>query len=116
MHRRIRLILAAVAVLLVCRAAADQAGATVIRDGKAAPSNPAVEAGGKKPLGTGGDRVPDNIPYSLIGAFPISYPWFEPCLEWPWQFLGRIRWHRPPALPVARPLGRPIRRPPRRWP
>jgi hypothetical protein len=111
MPRRIHLMMAAVAVLLLCRVAAEQAGATVVRDGKAAPSNPAVEAGGAKPVGGVHERAPDNISYTLIGTLPMSSPWFQPCFEWPWQLFGRIRWHGPAALPLGRPVERPVVRP-----
>jgi hypothetical protein len=80
MDPRIRLISAAAAVLIVCRAA-DRSEATVVRDGPGATGNPAVQ--------TGGHRVRDNpasiIQFTIIGGWNSQSPWFSPCSIWPWS-------------------------------
>jgi hypothetical protein len=53
----------AVLVFILCQQV-SQAMARVVRDGKTAPSNPAVEAGGTRPA----PQSPPQVPYSLIGA------------------------------------------------
>jgi hypothetical protein len=64
MRPRITHIIAAVLVLVVCRAAFDPAGARVTRDDKGGPANPAIEAGGHHLT----KKDSAAIPYSLIGS------------------------------------------------
>jgi hypothetical protein len=81
MDPRIRLISAAAAVLIVCRAA-DRSQATVVRDGPAAATgNPAVQTGGH-PVG---GNPPPNIQFTIVSGFQSQGPWFSPCSIWPWS-------------------------------
>jgi hypothetical protein len=61
---RPHLIIAAAALLILCQAVANRGEATVVRDGKGGPVNPAVQAGGQRLA----PAAPTAIPYSLIGA------------------------------------------------
>jgi hypothetical protein len=79
MSPRIQYIIASALVLVVCRAAFDQAGAKVVRNDKGAPANPAVEAGGRH-LSTAQSLL---FPYSLIGAIANDERWIETCGIWP---------------------------------
>lgn len=90
MRPRIMRIIAAVLVLVVCRAAVDQARATVVRDGRAGSGNPSVEAGGH-PVAPG---KPPLVPYSLIGAVQAESQWWIPNFTWPWRMFGSFGTHR----------------------
>jgi hypothetical protein len=56
---------------LVWWGAGDPAGAGIVRDGKASPANPAIEAGGVHPM----TRAAPPVPYSLIGAIANEGYW-----------------------------------------
>jgi hypothetical protein len=104
MEPRIRRLLASAVVLVLFQMAMGKA--TVIRDGKTGPVNPAVQAGGQRLQA----KQPSNIPYSLIGAIRSDYQWFTPCFIWPWRILGAFPWHRQDATRTmirARQPGRP---------
>jgi hypothetical protein len=81
---RIAPVVAAALVLVAGQHPADQATAKVVRDGKSAPANSAVDAGGTR-LHPG---RPPQIPYSLIGAISSDSHWFAPCVFWPWRWFG----------------------------
>ena len=74
MSPRVARVAVAALVLVLCRGMTDQSAAKVVRDSAAAPSNPAVEAGGyhlkPQPL--------PQVPYSLIGALKSDAHWFTP--------------------------------------
>lgn len=91
MAPRIKLISAAAAVLIVCRAA-DRGEATVVRDGSAATGNPAVQTGGH-PVG---GSPPANIQFNIIGGMGPFFPWFPSCAAWPWTGFNPI-FRRDPA-------------------
>ncbi len=93
MHPRTRPIIAAAVVLVLCRAATHPSEATVVRDGKAGPFNPAVESGGHRLTADDTDkRSAATIPYSLIGALQAAYYWFPPCIGWSASMFGPF-WH-----------------------
>jgi hypothetical protein len=78
MAPRIRLISAAAAVLIVCRAA-DRGEATVVRDGPGATGNPSVQTGGQAVRGS----PQTSIQYTIISGFQPQFPWFGACAAWP---------------------------------
>ena len=80
MDLRIKLISAAAAVLIVCRAP-DRGQATVVRDGPAETGNPAAYAGGDPVR----DNPPPNIQLTIIGGFQSQSAWFSPCSICPWS-------------------------------
>jgi hypothetical protein len=90
MHQRIRPIIAAALVLVVCRAAFDQAGAKVVRDDKGSPANPAIEAGGHH-LPTSQSA---RFPYSLIGVIAGEDLRIGTCDIWPWRSFEAFSFHR----------------------
>ncbi|MEA2739551.1 MAG: hypothetical protein QOH05_2858 [Acetobacteraceae bacterium] len=77
-------IVAGAFVLVLCRGAVDQGQATVVRDNRTAPANPAVEAGGHHPR----SREAPYFPYSLIGAIASESQWCVPIIAWPWRLFG----------------------------
>ena len=89
MSRSIRLMIAAASVLVLCRAATDRSEATVVRDGKGGPVNPAVEVGGHR---LDVKRPAMAIPASLIGALRPAYPWLPSCVAWPLGGFGSFYW------------------------
>jgi hypothetical protein len=89
MRPRNRYVLAAAAVLLLCRTAAGPADAKVVRDPKAA-SNPGVQMGGLPLL----PQPPPPIPYSFIGAIASNGEWLMQCALWPWRQFGTMAWFR----------------------
>nr|WP_294550313.1 hypothetical protein [uncultured Rhodopila sp.] len=93
MAPRIRLISAAAAVLIVCRAA-DRGEATVVRDGPAATGNPAVQTGGHPVRG----NLPFSIQYTIIGGLQSQLPWFPPCAIWPWSAFNPFWQSRPRTI------------------
>ena len=95
MDRPIRLIIAVAAVMVLCRAVADRSEATVVRDGKSARGNPAVEVGGHSLRAKGHDDRPSFVvPASLFGAFGPGYPWLPSCVAWPLGGFGPFYWDR----------------------
>ena len=90
-------------VLVLFGTVVDQGAASVIVDRKAAPSNPAVEGGGRHLS----PRPPAPIPYSLIGALASEGRWFSQCAMWSWRFLGSLSFQRvgPPGKIDARLSG-----------
>jgi hypothetical protein len=76
-------------VLVLCHAAVDQGSATVVRDGKNGPANPAVEAGGHHPM----TKQPPAVPYSLIGALGDGAQWCMPRFAWPWRMFDTFPRH-----------------------
>jgi hypothetical protein len=103
MRPRIALIIAAALVLVLCEGMADQAAAKVVRINNAAPSNPAVEAGGLR-LRHG---APPPVQYSLIGALALPPPtqfsmagalasqsrWLRQWAFWPCGSFGSLSFH-----------------------
>jgi hypothetical protein len=71
-------VIAAALFLVLAQAATDQGAATVVRDSKAQPANPAVEEGGYHLA----PAPPPAIPYSLIGAIASRQSWFGRCIAW----------------------------------
>ena len=93
MHPRIRLIIAAAFVLILCRTMAVQA--SIIRDGNTKQFNPAVEAGGHPLPPKGQDnQLRVVIPYSLIGSLWAGSTWFPPYIAWPWSVFSPFYGHR----------------------
>jgi hypothetical protein len=86
MRKRIMPILGALLVIL-WQAAACQAIAKVVRDGK--PSNQAVEAGGTRPS----PHAQPDPPPSVTGALVSEEGWFTRCALWPWRMLGSMSFH-----------------------
>lgn len=89
MGARIRPMVVAAVVLVLCRVAMDRGEATVVRDGKA--TNPAVQAGGQ-PLRSTAPQ--DRISYNLVGAIGSNNGWWASGALWPWSALGWFPWHR----------------------
>lgn len=98
MRTRIVCGIAATAILLLCLTGFQQASAKLVRDGKAAASNPAVEAGGHH-LPSQPDPA---IPYSMIGAVASEGHWIMQCALWPWRQFGTLAWFRHHGNPVER--------------
>jgi hypothetical protein len=103
MMSRIRLFLAATAVLVLCRVATERGQATVVRDGT--PGNPAVQ--------TGGHPLQENpslgIAYGVIGAWRIPFFWPPQCAVWPWSVFNpfyRNRYGNAGRSILIRPGGR----------
>jgi hypothetical protein len=95
---RIRLISAAAAVLIVCRAA-DRGEATVVRDSPAATGNPAVQTGGHPVRG----NPPVNIQFTIIGGFASQFAWFPPCALWPWSAFNPLWQNRARTMLILPP-------------
>jgi hypothetical protein len=92
MRRTIPLIIAAALVLVLCQEMSDQAVAKVVRTGRSAPSNPAVEEGGLH-LAPG---PPPPIPYSLIGALALDSQVIGRCALWsPWGSVAPLPFRQP---------------------
>jgi len=98
MYPRIRPIVAAAVVLVLCRAPAHQGAARIIRDGKDRPTNPAVEAGGYPLPFRRDDTGPLVIPYSLIGAIWAENRWLPPCIVWPWRIASPFPMYLPNVI------------------
>lgn len=119
MSTRYRLITSVAVALVLFQAAADQGIATVIRDGKTGPVNPAVEAGGQPiSMKDYDQRTQSNVPYSLIGALRPEDGCLYPYFGWAWNMFRSFGWrHRVaepkfigvPASPVNGPINRPLR-------
>ena len=77
-------IVAGAFVLALSPGAVDQGQATVVRDSRTAPANPAVEAGGHHLR----SREPAYFPYSLIGAIASEGQSCAPIVVWPWRWFG----------------------------
>jgi hypothetical protein len=125
MRRTIPFTITAALVLVLCQETTDQAVAKVVRTGRSAPSNPAVEEGGLHLV----PGPPPPIPYSLIGALALDSQVVGRCGFWsPWGFFGPLPFRRPglfgplplrqtfrqfatvPKINVLRPLvSRPLR-------
>lgn len=74
-------------VLVLCLEMSDQAVAKVVRTGRSAPSNPAVEEGGLHLV----PGPPPPIPYSLIGALALDSQVVGRCAFWsPWGWFGPL--------------------------
>nr|WP_294526690.1 hypothetical protein [uncultured Rhodopila sp.] len=84
-----RLISAAAAILIVCRAA-DRGQATVVRDEATAAGNPAVATGGHRPEA----KPPIIIQFDITSGFQSQGPWFAQCTPWPWSPFSPLFWHR----------------------
>ncbi len=84
-------IAAAALVLLLCRAGADEGRATVVRDGRAGPGNPAVESGGHH---LPRRQSPPPVPYSLIGAIDTANQVCRPDAGWSSGWFGWFPTHR----------------------
>jgi hypothetical protein len=97
MARRPSLIIAAAAVLVMCRAAAHHGQATIVRDGKSGSSNPAVMSGGQR---LPSHQPPAAIPYSLIGALWRDDQCYPPFAAWPLGGFGSFdfRFHSAPEF------------------
>jgi hypothetical protein len=108
MRPTIPLTIAAALVLVLCHEMTDQAVAKVVRTGRSAPSNSAVEEGGLH-LAPG---PPPPIPYSLIGALALDGQVVGRCGLWsPWGSFGPLAFRQPfqqfgafPRIRVLRPL------------
>src|SRR5271165_4622600 len=91
---RIRPIMAAAVVLVLCRAAVDQGTAKIIRNGKDGPVHAAAEAGGHPlPLRGNDNGPPVVIPYTLIGPISAENGWFPPWVVWPWRMVSPFPMH-----------------------
>jgi hypothetical protein len=100
MRRTIPFTITAALVLVLCQETTDQAVAKVVRTGRSAPSNPAVEEGGLHLV----PGPPPPIPYSLIGALALDSQVVGRCGFWsPWGFFGPLPF-RQPALFSPLPL------------
>ena len=87
-------ILMAVLMGIVWLGAGDPAAARVVHDGRSAPSNPAIEAGGVHPA----NKASRSIPYSEIGALANEGYWGRPYAVWPWHLIRPVIWHPHPAF------------------
>jgi hypothetical protein len=81
---RPHLIIVAAALLILCQAVADRGEATVVRDGKGGPVNPAIDAGGQRLA----PAAPTAFPYSLIGALWADDQCFPPFGVRPWPVVN----------------------------
>jgi hypothetical protein len=104
MRPTIPLTIAAALVLVLCHEMTDQAVAKVVRTGRSAPSNSAVEEGGLH-LAPG---PPPPIPYSLIGALALDSQAVGRCAFWsPWGSFGPLPFRQPglfSPLPFRQPF------------
>ena len=108
MRPTIPLTIAAALVLILCQEMTDQAVAKVVRTGRSAPANPAVERGGLHLV----PGPPPPIPYSLIGALALDSQVVGRCAFWPpWGLFGPLPFRQPfrqfgvgPRIQVLRPL------------
>ena len=117
MRPTIPLIIATALVLVLCQEMTDQAVAKVVRTGRSAPANPAVEEGGLHLV----PGPPPPIPYSLIGALALNNQVVGRCAFWsPWGLFGPLPFRQPfwqlgavSRISVLRPLvpwvSRPLR-------
>jgi hypothetical protein len=112
MYPRIALITAAAGGLVLCQVAPDRVQATVVRDGKNGPFNPAVEVGGHGLLSQANNPPLIVVPYGLSDPLRIAYQWFPPFSAWPWDGPSLFNWHCPGGQ--VRGAGTLIIRP-RRW-
>jgi hypothetical protein len=87
---RPHLIIVAAALLILCQAVADRGEATVVRDGKGGPVNPAVQTGGQRLT----PEPPPAIPYSLIGALWADDQCYPPFGVRPWPVVNSFDFRR----------------------
>jgi hypothetical protein len=104
MRPRIIHIVVAALVLVLWGAAEHHGVARVILGGKADPSHPAVEEGGRR---LRSEPPPATVQYSLIGAMASEGRWIGQCAMWPWRMLGSFSFrHRvAPARFIVRAPG-----------
>jgi hypothetical protein len=93
-------------VLVFCQSMAERSAATVVRDSKGGPANPAVEVGGHRiPPGP-----PPPVPFSLVGAIADgNRPLIGCAAAWPWNRFGAFFLRRPRVFWGVRTIVPPLR-------